>query len=681
MVPHPFEKIRLTETNETITVYATGKEYTFSKNTSFFFDSIKIQGVEVLAEKIKMNLTENGETVTWSDTKTFIHSANDEKVVLISSALGKTFCVNTAITIEYDGCCFIDVKIMPIGKTVAQVFALNAFAERKYEIQDFSIEIPLKPEFASLYHYYADSICDLYNFKREKKTPREFNAGTFKESLKIPFVPIVWLGNEDLGINIFTESDEHRKYEEDDAFELLKEENKHSIKINLLNARPDFWRENDPKALEKYSPITFSFGLVGTPVKPYPKKPYNRKILHIDCFKKVAGDYLDFLSNPVVEGDTEIGFDRIKRLGVTTLFLHEKWNVLQSFWEMPWETERQTRKIVEECHKRGIRVVPYFGYEVSSLNPLWGEYADKVLDVGFTDGRKKGGWYRVPHQRDYIVCYDSEWGDMFYNGVKKLIEDMDFDGIYLDGTIAPRPCCNEKHGCGYRDEQGELHVTYPFKGAREMLKKIYTFVESRGGIVNTHLSSCMNAAALGFSHLVWNGEDIQRTIKDKGLSCVPMDYFIAEYTGRNIGTPNELLCYEFEGVWTYKDSLALALPHGVLPRPNDIGTPLEVSSILWGIFDDFDVSKAEWHPYYKDGMQPFENLPEKTVASYYKHEDGRKLIFIANHDTKEKVANVSSELFKGASVYDAYNKQAVAQENGMVQFSLEKYECKMLLVK
>ena len=119
----------------------------------------------------------------------------------------------------------------------------------------------------------------------------------------------------------------------------------------------------------------------------------------------------------------------------------------------------------------------------------------------------------------------------------------------------------------------------------------------------------------------------------------------------------------------------------MLPRPNDIGIPLEVSSILWDIFDNFDVSKAEWHPYYKDGMQPFENLPEKTVVSYYAHEDGRKLVFIANQDTNAKTAKVSSGLFKNATVYDAYNKEDIAQTNDTVQFSLEKYECKILLVK
>ena len=680
MIPKPFEKIRLEETENSILVYATGKEYLFHKEGSFFFDSIKIFGKEILADKVRFNLTENGETISWSDQKTFIYSADDEKVVIISSGLGKTFCVNTSIEIHYDGCCFIDVKFMPIGLTVAQMYGGN-FSVPGYEVQDFSLDFPLKPEYATLYHYYIDSAVKVHNFKGEVKTPVEFNASTLKESLKFPFLPIMWLGNEDVGLNMFTETDKDRRYEKDDAFEILKNENEHVLRINFLNARPEHWRDNEKRIREMYSPITFSFGIIGTPVKPYPKKQYTRKILHIDCYKKVAGDYWNFLSNPVVEGDTEIGFDRIKRLGVTTLVLHEKWNVLQNFWEMPWETERQTRKIIEECHKRGIEVIPYFGYEMSSMNPLWGKMIDKVVDIGTADGRKKGGWYRVPHQRAYVVCYDSEYGDMMYEGITKLVEKMGFDGVYLDGTNSPRPCYNEKHGCGYRDEQGNLHPTFSVKGSRKLLQRLYTYMEERGKLVNVHISSCMNGSSSGFAHLLWNGEDIQFAIRDHGLAYAPMDYFLAEYTGRNMGTPNELLCYEFEGIWTYKDSLCLAVPHGVLPRPNDIGTPLEVSSIVWGIFDEFDTSKASWHPYYKDGMSAFDNVPEKTVISYYEHEDGRKLVVVANHNEGEKNVTISSDMFKNATVYDAYDKHDVATENGKIDLTLSKFDCKFLLVK
>ena len=69
------------------------------------------------------------------------------------------------------------------------------------------------------------------------------------------------------------------------------------------------------------------------------------------------------------------------------------------------------------------------------------------------------------------------------------------------------------------------------------------------------------------------------------------------------------------------------------------------------------------------------------MASYYVHEDGRKLVFIANQDTNEKTAMVSSKLFDGATVYDAYNKENISQSNETIRFTLEKYECKVLLVK
>ena len=676
MIPTPYLPVSITQDENKITVYATGREYTFQKTGAFFFTSIKADGEELLDGAIKVKCIEKESETVWTEQKTFVYSCNEEKAVIIGSALGESFYVNTSITIEYDGCCFIDLKIMAKGLSVQEVFGLSNFQKPDYEIKEFSVEIPLKKTLAKFYHYFP--LCKVHYFDGTVKTPEDFNGGEFIKSVKMPFLPIIWVGDESRGLNVFAENDKNRKYDENDAIEIIDGQNV-TVKLNLLNARPDFWQENDPCPQYRYSPITFSFGLNATPVKPYPANPYPRKILHIDCFKKVLPDYLDFLSNPVVEGESEIGFDRIKRLGVTTLFLHEKWNMLQNFWEMPEETERQTRIIVEECHKRGIGVVPYFGFELSSLNPLWNEYAESSL-VKSEDGRYKGGWYRVPRQRDYVVCYNGAWGDKYADGVIKLIEKMDFDGIYLDSTLLPFSCANEAHGCGYRDENGKLHSTYPLVAIRNMMKKIYSFVNERGGIVNAHLSGCMNGVSVGFTHLIWNGEDIQITIKNKGFDCVPIDYFLTEYTGRNMGVPNELLCYEFENVWTYKDSLCLALPHGVMPRPNDIGKPLEVTSRLWEIFDDFDISDASFHPYFKDGQTPFTGAPEKVIISYYEKPNGKKLVFIANPDVQTKKADIFSPLFQGNSVTELYSQNVLPVANGTLSVSLDKFDCLILLL-
>ena len=192
---------------------------------------------------------------------------------------------------------------------------------------------------------------------------------------------------------------------------------------------------------------------------------------------------MPFLSSPVVEGDTEIGFDRIKRLGVDTLILHEKWNRVQNSWVIDEQTKKDTKIIIDECHKRGIGVIPYFGYEFSTLNPLIGKYFEKVR-VSWANGYMRGGWYRSPWQRDYVVCYNGEWGDKFVQGVCQVVEEMGFDGLYFDGTLTPYECANEKHGCGYRTKDGKLKETFNIISRREIMKKIYEYMDERGKLVN-----------------------------------------------------------------------------------------------------------------------------------------------------------------------------------------------------
>lgn len=116
-----------------------------------------------------------------------------------------------------------------------------------------------------------------------------------------------------------------------------------------------------------YNDISYRIAFQASPVREFPKNPYTEKRLHIDCFKKISNDYDEFLRNPVVDSDREIGYDRIKRLGVTTLILHEKWNQIQNCWELTLPTQRRIKEIIEECRKRDIKVVLYFGYEISTL--------------------------------------------------------------------------------------------------------------------------------------------------------------------------------------------------------------------------------------------------------------------------------------------------------------------------
>ena len=214
-------------------------------------------------------------------------------------------------------------------------------------------------------------------------------------------------------------------------------------------------------------------------------------------------------------------------------------------------------------------------------------------------------------------------------GIKKLTEEYGFDGVYLDSTLYPGPCINTDHGCGFCDAAGKLHPTYPVTALREFMKELYTFFEPRGGIVNPHLSNCCNVPALSFAHLNWDGEHSQTHINANGIESVPLDYMRTEFTGRNFGIPYEFLAYTFDN-WSFKDSLAIGLIHGILSRPNDIAEPLELMAPIWQTVDRFHFEQATWKPYWSNGVLP---AACKAKVSYYETgESGSKkyLVFLAN---------------------------------------------------
>ena len=359
--------------------------------------------------------------------------------------------------------------------------------------------------------------------------------------------------------------------------------------------------------------MDFGFGFAATPVKPFPKNPYIHKALHIDCGIKIKGNYIDFFK-------LENRFDRLLEMGVDTLILHEKWNKSQNWFELSEYTANQITYIVDECHKRGIKVLPYFGYELSSMSPVWNDLNKKVC-VKNEDYVTPGGWWRVPFQRAYRVCYNSEYADLFIDGIAKLMDKHNIDGVYLDGTAHLHYCTNLEHGCGWYDTKGMLRGTYPVKAVQDLFERLYKAVKSRGGYINLHCSGTMNFTILPYVDQTWVGENVQfdlmhRDASDADSPDVNLDYFRAECSGRNFGVPTEFLAYENRPLWTFEHALSCSLIHGILPRPNDIEYPLDLMSGVWKIFDNFPISISKWCPYWENKAV---TTHEKVKISYYRY--------------------------------------------------------------
>lgn len=308
--------------------------------------------------------------------------------------------------------------------------------------------------------------------------------------------------------------------------------------------------------------------------------------------------------------------DEYQRLGVKTICFHEHWTPVQNS-SLVADPEALHR-LVRACHAHGIRLLLYFGYEMSNIHPDWDVYHVECLKHP-----RGGGYHRQPEQRDYIVCYNSPWQDYLAWAIARTMDDYDIDGVYLDGTANPWLCDNEYHGCGYVDENGRRHGTYGIFAARRMMRRIYTIVKSRkpGGQVNVHNSTMMVIPSLGWATSSWDGEQFGGMARGPRFDEVlPLDAFRAEFMGRQWGVPAEFLCYNRP--YTQREALAFTLLHDVLVRPYDV----EFASKIWRAMETFGRKEAGWLPYWEHSKLVKTNPADVKVSLYLRSAKGLLMV-------------------------------------------------------
>ena len=415
------------------------------------------------------------------------------------------------------------------------------------------------------------------------------------------FMPYVWLGDEDRGMAWCAESDQGwRLSEPTNALQVKTEGDVVLFSANLLD-----------HAETIDSPISLKFGLQATPVKPVSFAwRANARIFH----------GVNYASDEPGE-DGKALLDTLKDAGVKTVIYHDMWS--EYYGQIKPADEEEFRKLISECHKRGMKLLVYIGYGIARNAPDIQGHHDEWSVTPLIPWVPS---YKPEYRAFDATCARSGWSDWLVNGIDKLFTDYDLDGLYFDGTSEAFRCQNESHGCGWRDKDGNLHPTYCMLDVRGMMRRIADTVHKRrpDGILDVHMSASLTIPTLSFCDSYWDGEQYESyTSADKVE--IPLDAFRAEFMGYAHGLDAQFLCY-INRPFTTEEAIAVSWLHGVEVRPG--GVPqLDTISPIWRAMDKFGVPSAKWLPYWKGSGV---TAGDSSVKASAWAKDGKALIFVSH---------------------------------------------------
>ena len=270
------------------------------------------------------------------------------------------------------------------------------------------------------------------------------------------------------------------------------------------------------------------------------------------------------------------------------------------------------RQTVKGHNELGLRAAPYMGY------PALGAPSQLSSQFGHEWSRRPTSTQPFePPKGHYFwdVCARSGFADYMAAGTQWVLEDLGFYGCYTDGLAQVYPCQNTHHGCGYYDNRGILHSTWPLFATRELLKRMYRLIHARhpdGYLVN-HVSFNTMIPSMAFTDVYYSGEHEQYEDLTK---------FRVRWQGKQWGIWPILLGDDSH---SYRPlHLTYCLLHGVSVWPagflgrNDM---LRKTANVWQAYDRFGYRQAEWIPYFRaaTGLATSDN-PNVKVSLYLRRQ-------------------------------------------------------------
>ena len=136
--------------------------------------------------------------------------------------------------------------------------------------------------------------------------------------------------------------------------------------------------------------------------------------------------------------------------GIQTVHCHNDGDYFGDglFWRdgsyPPYPDMDKYDKVIEDCHRAGIRVATYFSNK--ELHPSTPQYQQHGLDWGRMDfkGNLQHNMFSDKAEFGAQMCLRSGWLDGLKASIDRVLAKNPLDGVYYDWSVALL-CCNPRH--------------------------------------------------------------------------------------------------------------------------------------------------------------------------------------------------------------------------------------------
>ena len=363
-----------------------------------------------LAGPVQLRVQAGDRVLSWRSRKCAVTESKPAHVAFAATAAADRVELSVNGRVEFDGMCWLDTTLTPTAGDLT--------------IDRIVLDVPLRSEHVRFWRAMLPRLVE----KRAGEVAQK-DGVAFSQ----PFLPALWLGCDERGLQWFAETSEPW----DDP--------SRGGSIRIVRAGKVTYLRITPIASKRTlsTPWRFAFGLQASPVRPVDPKWRRYRL------SGMPGTTYMIWTNP----KEMVWFGYPKARDPETL-----------------------RARVAGIQKRNVSVIPYscpFLFSVDSPeNKLYGvEWVRQGEgDSGSADVVRMGGCAQyvapcAPHYADFTL-----WAH------QRFVKEIGWNGLYFDHSTI-KPYDYAPAGCGYwRD--GKRIPTYPILAQRDMMKRMYVMLKA-----------------------------------------------------------------------------------------------------------------------------------------------------------------------------------------------------------